>query len=131
MFNSNLNDAFKLRKLQINELEEIRNDAYENAKIHKAKTKVFHDKMILRKTFEVGQKVLLYNFRLHLFPGKLRSRWSGPFVVRQVHSYGAVDIENPKNGNVFKVNGQRLKPFLDNQFMQEEVLFLSNPSNDN
>ena len=127
MFNSNLDDAFKLRKLQINELEEIRNDAYENSKIHKARTKAFHDKMISRKIFEVGQKVLLYNSRLHLFPGKLRSRWSGPFVVRQVHPYGAVDIENPRNGNVFKVNGQRLKPFLENQFMQEKVLFLSDP----
>ena len=59
MFNSNLDDAFQLRKLQINELEELRNDAYENSKIHKARTKAFHDKTILRKVFDVGQKVLL------------------------------------------------------------------------
>ena len=70
-FNSNL-DAGQLRKLQINELEEIRNDAYENSKIHKARIKEFHDKRILRKTFDVGQNVLLYNSRLNLFPGKLR-----------------------------------------------------------
>jgi phenylacetate-coenzyme A ligase PaaK-like adenylate-forming protein len=50
-----------LRKLQINELEQIRNDAYENSKFHKARIKEFHDKRILRKTFNVGQKVLLYN----------------------------------------------------------------------
>ena len=74
MFNSNLDDAFQLRKLQINELEELRNDAYENSKIHKARTKAFHDKTILRKVFDVGQKVLLYNSYLHIFPGKLRSR---------------------------------------------------------
>ena len=55
MFNSNLDDASKLRKLQINELEELRKDAYENAKIHKARTKTFHDKTILRKTFDVGK----------------------------------------------------------------------------
>jgi hypothetical protein len=113
-FNSNLDDASQLRKLQINELEEIRNDAYENSKIHKARIKEFHDKRILRKTFDVGQKVLLYNSRLHLFPGKLRSRWSGPFIVKHVYPYGACDIENPKNGNVFKVNGHRLKVYFDN-----------------
>ena len=68
-----------------------------------------HDKKIRRKTFNVGQKVLLYDSRLHLFPGKLRSRWSGPFIVKHVYPYGVCDIENPKNGNVFKVNGHRLK----------------------
>ena len=61
MFNTNLDDASKLRKLQLNELEEIRNDAYENSKIYKARIKNFHDKRIWRKSFEIGQKVLLYN----------------------------------------------------------------------
>ena len=53
-FSSNLDDASQLRKLQINKLEEIRNDAYENSKIYKARIKEFHDKRILRKTFDVG-----------------------------------------------------------------------------
>ena len=127
VFNSNLDDACKLRKLQLNELEELRNDAYENSRIYKARTKAFHDKSILRKTFDVGQKVLLYNSRLHIFPGKLRSRWTGPFVVKNVYPYGAIDIENPRNGNVFKVNGQRLNPFLENQALEEESVSLSNP----
>ena len=87
-FNSNLDDTSQLRELQINELEEIRNDAYENSKIHKARIKEFHDKRILRKTFDVGQKVLLYNSRPHLFPRKLRSRWSGPFIVKRVSIWG-------------------------------------------
>jgi len=111
-FNSNLDNASQLRKLQINELEEIRNDAYENSRIHKAIIKEFHDKKILRKTFNVGQKVLFYNSRLHLFPEKLRSRWS--FIVKHVYSYGACDIKNPNNDNIFKVNGHRLKVFFDN-----------------
>ena len=85
-------------------------------KIVNPKIKDFHDNKISRKIFEVGEKVLLYNSRLHLFPGKLRSRWSGPFVVKKVYPYGAIDIENPRNGNIFKVNGQRVKPFLENQF---------------
>ena len=109
MFNSNLDDACKLRKLQISELEELRNDAYENSKIQNARIKVFHEKTILRKTFDVGQKVLLYNSQLHIFSKKLRSRWSGPFIVRHVYPYEAIDIENPKNGTVFKVNGQKTK----------------------
>lgn len=68
-FNMTLDEAGKQRKLQINELEEIWNDAYDNSWIYKEKTKAFHDKMILRKEFYVGQKVLLYNSRLTLFPG--------------------------------------------------------------
>ena len=55
-FNSNLDDASQLRKLQINELEEISNDACENSKIHKARIKEFHDKRILRKIFDVDKK---------------------------------------------------------------------------
>ncbi|XP_073061835.1 uncharacterized protein [Primulina eburnea] len=100
--NSSMDDANKLRKLQLNELDELRNDAYENSRIYKAKIKSFHDKTILRKSFEIGKKVLLYNSRLHIFPEQLRSRWTGPYVVKHVYPYGAVDIENPKNGDVFK-----------------------------
>lgn len=71
--------------------------------------------------FEPGQKVLLYNSRLHLFPGKLRSRWKGPFVVRSVFSYGTIEIEDPTNGTTLKVNGQRLKPFLELKSLEIEM----------
>jgi hypothetical protein len=40
-------------------LEEIQNDAYENARIYKEKTKSLHDRRITRKEFNVGDKVLL------------------------------------------------------------------------
>ena len=59
------------------------------------------------------------------FPGKLRSRWTGPFVVKVIYPYGAVEIENPENGKSFKVNGQRLMPFLehfDHQESSEELV---------
>ena len=62
--------------LQLSELEEFHNEAYENAKIYKEKMKAWHDKHIARKEFEAGQRVLLFNSRLKLFPGKLKSRWS-------------------------------------------------------
>jgi len=127
VFNSNLDDVSQLRKLQINELEEIRNDAYENSKIHKARIKEFYDKRILRKTFDVSKKVLLYNSRLHLFLGKLRSRWSGPFIVKHVYPYAAFDIENPKNDNVFKVNGHRLKAYFCNFPSENESIGLNDP----
>ena len=116
------------RKLELNELEEIRNDAYENAKIYKERTKVFHDKHIIRKSFEKGMKVLLYNSRLHLFPGKLRSRWSGPYTVHQSFDHGAVELINPNNGEIFKVNGHRLKPFLEMELPSEEVINLLEPT---
>ena len=111
--NFDLTKASDLRKLQISELEELRNEAYENARITKDRVKIFHDKHIIRKTFVPGQKVLLYNSRLHLFPGKLKSRWTGPFIVKTVFSHGAVEINDTKNGNDFKVNGQCLKLFLE------------------
>ena len=97
----------------MNELEELQNEAYESSRIYKARTKAYHDKLINRKTFEPNQKVWLYNSRLRLFPGKLRSRWDGPFTVTQVFPHGAVEIKDPKQGNIFKVNGHRLKPYRD------------------
>ena len=112
-FNFDLAQAGKQRLLQMNEFEELRSESYESSRIYKERLKLFHDKTIARKTFEPNQKVLLYNSRLHMFQGKLRSRWTGPFVVKVVYPYGAVEIENPENGKSFKVNGQRLKPFLE------------------
>ena len=77
----------------------------------------------------IGQKVLLYNTRLHLFPGKLWSRWTGTYLVRTTYPHGAVELENPVNGEFFKVNGQRLKPFLElPKLGDEEVIFLEEPT---
>ncbi|CAN6570916.1 unnamed protein product [Malus baccata var. baccata] len=120
-FNFDYKDSGIARKLQLNELEELRNEAYENAKIYKERTKLYHDKAILRKEFHQGMKVLLYDSRLRLFPGKLKSRWVGPFKVVQTFPHGAVEIENMKNNTSFKVNGQRLKPYLEN--VEEELVY--------
>ena len=69
----------------------------------------FHDKNIVRKTFKLNNRVFLYDFRLYKNPGKLRFRWTYPFVVKNVFANGPVEIEDPKDGRMFKVNGQRLK----------------------
>ena len=71
---------------------------------------MFHDKMIHRKNFEVGHKVLLYHSRLRLFPGNLRSRWIDPFEIIEVFSHGVVVIKKD-DGNTFKINKHMLKPY--------------------
>ena len=86
-----------------------------------------YDKNILRKSFELGQKILIYNSCLHLFLGKLQSRWIGPFIVRTVYTHSAIEIENPKNFDMFKVNGQHLKPFLELEPPKVEEVLLDDP----
>ena len=66
--------AKEKRLLQMNELEELRNEAYDNARIYKEKTKKWHDQKILRREFKAGKQVLLYNSKLKPFPGKLKSK---------------------------------------------------------
>ncbi|CAN6712697.1 unnamed protein product [Malus baccata var. baccata] len=122
-FNLNVDQAGIHRKLQLSELDEIRHEAYENARIYKEKTTAFHDKMLRGKTFAIGQKVLLFNSRLRLFPGKLRSKWVGPFVVTNLFVHGAVQIKSLRTGQQFKVNGHRLKPYYENfvEHVVEEI----------
>ena len=93
------------RLLDINELEELRNDAYLNSKIAKDRLKKWHDQLIARKNFKQGDQVLLYDSKLHLFSGKLKSRWIGPFIIHQFHPNGLVDLLNSKDNKIFKVNG--------------------------
>jgi len=107
--NMDLDEAGVARKLQLSELEELRQEAYESSKLYKDKTKAFHDRHIVRKSFKVGQKVWLFNSRLKLFAGKLKSKWTGPFIVTKVTPHGAVEIKSLDGGEPFMVNGQRLK----------------------
>ncbi|CAN6562545.1 unnamed protein product [Malus baccata var. baccata] len=98
-FNMDIDAAGLHRKLQLNELEEVRNEAYENSRIYKEKTKAFHDRMIRSKTFSIRQKVLLFNSRIRLFP---------------------VQIQSLRTQQEFKVNGHRLKPYFT-PFEEETV----------
>ena len=90
--------------------------------------KLFQDKIIVRKTFEPNQTVILYDSKLHIFSGKLRTRWDGPNIVREVFEYGAVVIEDPKDGRILKVNGQRLRPYLGEVVLAEETMSLKLPT---
>ena len=111
--NYDLTEVGEERRLQLGELDEIRVEAYDSARSYKERAKLFHDRHIFRKQFTAGMKVLLYDSKLHLFPGKLRSRWMGPYIVSHVFPYGAVEIQDPHSGATFKVNGQRLKQFQE------------------
>ena len=90
--NFNLKEAGEKRLLQLNELEELHKDSYENANIYKEKTKRWHDKHLLRREFKEGDKVPIFNSRLKLFLGKLRSRWFEPITVTSVTPYGAIGV---------------------------------------
>ena len=125
--NMDLNRAGVKRFLDLNEVEEIRNNAYLNSKIAKEKSKKWHYQMIIGKNFNEGDQVLLYDSKLHLFPGKLKSRWTSPFIVQQAYSKGSVDLRDPNDDRVFKVNGQRVKPYVVQQVIPEEILLLDPP----
>nr|GEY61972.1 reverse transcriptase domain-containing protein [Tanacetum cinerariifolium] len=106
--NFDLKTAGDHRKVQPNDL---RNQAYENSLIYKEKTKRLHDSKIKDRVFNIGARVLLFNSRLKIFSGKLKSRWYGPFTISHVYPYGTVELSQPDVPN-FKVNGHRLKHYF-------------------
>ena len=79
-------------KLQLQELEELRLESYESAMWYKERTKLWHDKNLRVKELHVGQKVLLFQSRLKLMPGKLKSKWIGPYTIVDLRANGAVEI---------------------------------------
>nr|GEV60620.1 reverse transcriptase domain-containing protein [Tanacetum cinerariifolium] len=109
--NFDLSVAGDHRKIQLNELNELRDHAYENSLIYKEKTKRIHDTKIKNRVFNIGNQVLLFNSRLKIFSGKLKSRWSGPFTIAKVFPYGTVELSSA-NGPNFKVNGHRIKHYF-------------------
>ncbi|GJX78517.1 reverse transcriptase domain-containing protein [Tanacetum coccineum] len=113
-------ETLGLEKVQLNELNELRNHAYENSLIYKEKTKRIHDSKIKNRIFNVGDQVLLFNSRLKIFSGKLKTRWSGPFTVTQVFPYGTVELSQNSRPN-FKVNGHRLKHYFGGDVPTEVV----------
>ncbi|GJS90148.1 reverse transcriptase domain-containing protein [Tanacetum coccineum] len=99
--NYDLKTAGDHQKVQLNELNELRDQAYENSLIYKERTKRLHDSKIKNRVFNVGDRVLLFNSRLKIFSGKLKTRWTGPFTVAQVFPYGTVELSST-NGPNFK-----------------------------
>ncbi|CAM8977904.1 unnamed protein product [Rhodiola kirilowii] len=101
------------RLLQLNELEEIRLDSYESSRIYKERTRKWHDKLLVKKEFSEGDNVLVFNSRYKLFPGKFKSKWSGPYKIHRVFEDGHLELIG-NQGNLFKANGQRVKIYHAN-----------------
>ncbi|GJR88586.1 reverse transcriptase domain-containing protein [Tanacetum coccineum] len=118
--NMDLMLASESHLMHLNELAKLRDGAYENTRIHKERTKKWHDSRLHDdKDFRVGDKVLLYNSCLKMYPRKLKSKWSGQNSVKMVYPYGDVEIID-KNGFDFKVNGQRLKKYYKGDIDKED-----------
>nr|GEV10022.1 reverse transcriptase domain-containing protein [Tanacetum cinerariifolium] len=100
-----------LWKVQLNELNELRDQAYENSLIYKEKTKKIHDFKIKNHIFNVGDRVLLINYRLKIFSGKLKTCWIRPFIVAYVFHYRTIELSQADGPN-FKVNGHRLNHYF-------------------
>nr|GFA68587.1 reverse transcriptase domain-containing protein [Tanacetum cinerariifolium] len=109
--NFDLKTAGNHRKLQINELNKLRDQAYENSLIYKEKSKRLHDSKIKNRVFNTGDRFLLFNSRLKIFSDKLKSRWSGPFTISHVFPNGIIELTRPNRPN-FKVKGHRLKHYF-------------------
>ncbi|RVW60852.1 Retrovirus-related Pol polyprotein from transposon 17.6 [Vitis vinifera] len=125
--NMDLIKAGEKRFLDLNEMEELRNNAYINSKVAKQRMKKWHDQLISNKEFQEGQRVLMYDTRLHIFPEKLKSRWIGPFIIHRVWSNGVVELVNSNGKDSFKVNGYRLKPFVEPFKSEKEAINLLEP----
>nr|GEY07529.1 DNA-directed DNA polymerase [Tanacetum cinerariifolium] len=106
--NLDIKTAGDHQKLQLNELSELHDQAYENSLIYKERTKKLHDDKIKNRIFNVGDQVLLFNSKLKIFSGKLKSCWSGPFTIAEIYPYRTAKLIHPDGCN-FKVNCHRLK----------------------
>ena len=81
----------------LNELDEFRLTSYESPSLYKEKMKKYHDQKIEKRNFMVRDSLLLYNSRLFLFPGKLKSKWTGPYLITQLFPHGVVEQENKQD----------------------------------
>ena len=123
-------DAGAERKLQLVELETLRLEAYDNSRLYKEKVKAVHDKHIKRREFRPGELVLLYNSRLRLITGKLRSRWERPYRVEKAEPYGVFHLNHPSSSKFIKVNEHRLKLYHGEKMKDNkelEVFLLEDP----
>nr|GEX12062.1 reverse transcriptase domain-containing protein [Tanacetum cinerariifolium] len=121
--NFDLKTASDHRKLQLNELNELRGQAYKNSLIYKERTKKLHDSKIKNCIFTVGDQVLLFNSRLRIFSRKVKTRWLGPFTITQVFPYGTIELSQPDGPN-FKVNGHHVKHYFRGDIPSKVVLDL-------
>ncbi|GKD22718.1 reverse transcriptase domain-containing protein [Tanacetum coccineum] len=127
--NFDIKTASDHQKLQLDELNELRDQAYENSLIYKERTKKLHDSKIKNRIFNVGDRVLLFNSHLKIVLGKLKTHWSRPFTITKVFPYGTIELSQPDGPN-FKVNVHRVKHYFGRDLPPKVVQDLHTLSKD-
>lgn len=108
--NLELTEAQKQRIAQLNELDDIRQEAFQQTDLVQQQRATWHDKFIKKKEFALGDWALLFDSRFKNFQVKLTTRWLGPYEVVSVSENGAIKIKTIDDHNIsFLVNGHRLK----------------------
>nr|GFB90372.1 reverse transcriptase domain-containing protein [Tanacetum cinerariifolium] len=128
--NFDLKTAGDHQKLQLNELSELRDQAYGNSLIYKERTKKLHDAKIKNHIFNVVDQVLLFNSRLKIFLCNLKSRWSGPFIISEIFLYETAKLFHLDGCN-FKLNCHRLKHYHGGDPPPMEILDVQTFPKDN
>nr|GEY97606.1 reverse transcriptase domain-containing protein [Tanacetum cinerariifolium] len=118
--NFDLKTAGDHRKLQLYEPHKLQDQAYKNFLIYKERAKKLHDSKIKNRIFNVGDQVLLFNSRLKIFSGKLKTRWSFPFIITKVYPYGTAKLSHADGSN-FKVNCHRLTHYYGGDVPPMEI----------
>ena len=127
----NLDEAQKQHILQINELDEIRQDAFQRTMLIQSQWNQWHDKFIKQKQFNTEDWALLFDSQFKNFKENLTTRWLGPYEVVTAFDNGSVKIRTIDGSEVsFIVNGHRLnichqptsrQDFLQNVLQQREM----------
>ncbi|RVW29369.1 hypothetical protein CK203_108780 [Vitis vinifera] len=112
--------------LDLNEMEELRNDAYINSKVAKQRMKKWHDQLISNKEFQKGQRFYSMTQDSYL-SWKAQVKVDRPFIIHQVLINGVVELLNSNGKDTFRVNGYRLKPFMEPFKPENEEINLLEP----
>lgn len=104
-------DTTKMRREQMNQMDEFCVCAYQSSLFYKDKMKLYDDHKIEKKKFITSDIVPLFDSRLKLFPGNLKLKQKGPYRVVTVFPYDTIKLES-KEGLKFKFNVQRVKHYL-------------------
>ncbi|XP_042012162.1 uncharacterized protein LOC121760584 [Salvia splendens] len=99
--NKDFQKAGEERRLFLNEMDEFQMEAYDCSSTYKERMKAYHDRMISPQELTLGDVVLLHNSRLSLFPEKLKSKWTGPYMIKKIYDSETVELLAP-DGMLFK-----------------------------
>ena len=127
--NQDFHKAGEERCLFLNEMDEFRMEAYDSPSTYKERMKAYHDRMISPRELTLGGVVLLHNSHLSLFPGKLKSKWTDPYMIKKIYDSGMVELLGP-DGKLFQANGHRVKKYYSTDKVLEEEVDLDEPRND-